>query len=522
MLHYQNNDQEIYNTLYDHNFAPGETRDHEYYGIQMVQWAFSIRERLDTPVTSFVCDGDSTILKGARYARSLYQSKYENPPFVVRCSAHLLNLLCHDIIKALGAKTTVKEAGSLCGYFRRAGEDNCGLPRKMARMTDVRWNSALDLLDSVTANRNHITEYSKKKKLPQSVECIIQDVEFWNGVLKLMSVIRPVCIALDIVQSDSIKFGETIGIIVSIVLAIRHSDLAEIDKFHVIGKCEHRLDSLIKEDQEIGKVGFCLHCTAYFCHPGYRGFGLSTDIECKMISEDGLKMLLARRQREGTKVTESNVSDCVKLMFDFVSLEGEAWTMRFGSSNLIDIDPVMYWGSYITNPFIGLPHKTAHTWELFKSGMLELFGMWVTTASLERAFSIGKQLSPPQKSRLSVSTTASQLLIKTHYKLYREPRERCRSSRRIPIEFDNPGSLSNIFEELDLEEVEEVMNEGLDERTLRRELRSLKLWNIESCPKKKFPSKLNALIPQYLSQENTPFTDLSNDEGSDPADLSHY
>ena len=70
---------------------------------------------------------------------------------------------------SLGAKTTVKEAASLCGYFRRAGEDNCGLPRKMARMTDVRWNSALDLLDSVTANRYHITEYSKKKKLPQSV-----------------------------------------------------------------------------------------------------------------------------------------------------------------------------------------------------------------------------------------------------------------------------------------------------------------------------------------------------------------
>ena len=194
----------------------------------------------------------------------------------------------------------------------------------MARMTDVRWNSALDLLDSVTANRYHITEYSKKKKLPQSVECILQDVEFWNGALKLMSVIRPVCIALDIVQSDSIKFGETIGVIVSIVLAIRNSDLAEIDKFRVIGKCEHRLDILIKEDQEIGKVSFCLHWTANFCHPGYRGFGLSTNIECRIISEDGLKMLLARRQRDETKVTESNVRDCVKLMFDFVSLEGDS------------------------------------------------------------------------------------------------------------------------------------------------------------------------------------------------------
>ena len=32
--------------------------------------------------------------------------------------------------------------------------------------------------------------------------------------------------------------------------------------------------------------------------------------------------------------------------------------------------------------------------------MIELFVMWVTTASLERAFSMGKQLAPPHKSRL--------------------------------------------------------------------------------------------------------------------------
>ena len=41
---------EIINTLYDHIFAPGEPRDHEYYGIQLLQWAQAISERLKTPV----------------------------------------------------------------------------------------------------------------------------------------------------------------------------------------------------------------------------------------------------------------------------------------------------------------------------------------------------------------------------------------------------------------------------------------------------------------------------------------
>ena len=76
------------------------------------------------------------MLKGARYARSLCISKLkQNPPFIVRCSAHLLNLLCHDIITVLGAKVIIKQAGNLSGFFRRAGEENCGLPKKMATMT---------------------------------------------------------------------------------------------------------------------------------------------------------------------------------------------------------------------------------------------------------------------------------------------------------------------------------------------------------------------------------------------------
>ena len=122
-------------------------------------------------------------------------------------------------------------------------------------------------------------------------------------------------------------------------------------------------------------------------------------------------------------VAACDVTRCIQLMLDFVSLRTDAWRMKFGRSDLIDTDPVHYWTSYITNPFIGLPDKTTHQWILYKSCMMELFGMWVTTASLERAFSMRKQLATPQKSHLKVSTTATQLLIKTHYKIYREKLE---------------------------------------------------------------------------------------------------
>ncbi|KAI6659663.1 hypothetical protein LOD99_14586 [Oopsacas minuta] len=246
---------EIRNTLYDYMFAPGEPRDHEYYGIQLLQWTKAVSERLKTPVVSFICDGDAALLKGARYARSLCNSKLkQGPPFIVRCFAHLLNLLCHDIINVLGAKVIIKHAGNLSGFFRRGGEENCSLPRKIATMTDVRWNSAYELLDSVAANRHYIEESSRRKKLAPLISDIILSTEFWYGVRKLLEVIRPVCIALNIMQTDSIKFGENIGIIVGISLAFGYCSITKMDKFRVISKCETRLDLLMSEDPNLEKL----------------------------------------------------------------------------------------------------------------------------------------------------------------------------------------------------------------------------------------------------------------------------
>ena len=143
---------------------------------------------------------------------------------------------------------------------------------------------------------------------------------------------------------------------------------------------------------------------------------------------------------------------------------------------------------------------------------------FILNARSSRAFSMGKQLSPSQKNRLSVSTIASQLLIKTHCKLYRKIRERCHSSRRIPIEFDNPGSLYEIVEELNMEQEEDVNND-IDQRTLRHEIRNLKLWNVEPSPSRGFPSKLSSLIPEYVKQEPLLITEFTTEESSESADL---
>ena len=44
----------------------------------------------------------------------------------------------HDIMTVLDAKMIIKQASNLIGFVRRAGEENCGLLRKMGTMTDVR------------------------------------------------------------------------------------------------------------------------------------------------------------------------------------------------------------------------------------------------------------------------------------------------------------------------------------------------------------------------------------------------
>ena len=59
-LRFDDEGLEICNTLYDNIYAPGESRDYEYYGIQMLHWVQIVSERLNTPVISFICDGDGT------------------------------------------------------------------------------------------------------------------------------------------------------------------------------------------------------------------------------------------------------------------------------------------------------------------------------------------------------------------------------------------------------------------------------------------------------------------------------
>ena len=148
--------------------------------------------------------------------------------------------------------------------------------------------------------------------------------------------------------------------------------------------------------------------------------------------------------------------------------------------------------------------------------LLNHVGVIWYVASLERAFSMGKQLAPPHKSRLKVSTTASHLLIKTHYMLYREKREKCPSSKKIPVEFDAPCSLSEILEEL---EESIATNEDIDKRTLRHDIRKLKLCNIE-WNSLDFPSKLAKLVPQQCV--NVLREQLVSSESSESADLTHF
>lgn len=137
----------------------------------------------------------------------------------------------------------------------------------MASMTDFRWNLAIELLESVIINSYFFEEYSRKKNLPSLISNTIVNIEFWQGVLRLIEHIKPICIALDIVQSDSIRFGESIGVIVAISFANHHALIQVVEKFLVITKCEAQFISLIREDQKSGKIGFCLHATAYLCHP---------------------------------------------------------------------------------------------------------------------------------------------------------------------------------------------------------------------------------------------------------------
>ncbi|KAI6653881.1 hypothetical protein LOD99_3057 [Oopsacas minuta] len=99
--------------------------------------------------------------------------------------------------------------------------------------------------------------------------------------------------------------------------------------------------------------------------------------------------------------------------------------------------------------------------------------MWATTASLERAFRMGKQLIPPHKSSLKLSTIVSHLLIKIHFMIYREKRERCYFSKRIPINLRTNQMIvhSRFLDESAVEGTVITEEFAMGVRSLRHELR---------------------------------------------------
>ena len=89
------------------------------------------------------------------------------------------------------------------------------------------------------------------------------------------------------------------------------------------------------------------------------------------------------------------------------------------------------------------------------------------------------------------------------------------SSKRIPNEFDATSTLNEILEELDVEESNST-DEEINERTLRHEVRGLKLRNIE-VNSTRFLSKLCRLIPT-----SSVLHEYFSSESSDSADLNHF
>nr|XP_022906372.1 uncharacterized protein LOC111418143 [Onthophagus taurus] len=209
----------------------------------------------------------------------LLQEKY---PHIVPlgCLAHLLHLLCGDIVNSSSIKTkiadviqvtkTIKNSHVLKATFDQIGrEKDVTVALKLPALT--RWGSYLDCLKSVVTNKSVIQTLAVTEGVIITLEIKkkILDDNFWNHIQNMMSLLEPIINLLIKVQSNEPQIH-----IVYRELTKLESTLMDI--INVINFEEFEKDNIIKKlvDRKKFALGD-IHFAADLLNPSTQGCDLN-------------------------------------------------------------------------------------------------------------------------------------------------------------------------------------------------------------------------------------------------------
>lgn len=240
-----------------------DTSGHSHTAEYMKQVASSAIKHCEE---QFKCNIGSIVTDNAANMRKMREELKKDHKDIIAhgCSAHLMNLLAHDI-EIKGVKEHVTQ---IVKYFR-----NTHLPaawykaeggKRLVLPQDVRWNTLADCLQCYLDNWSIILKVCEENRdsIDTNVASKVQNIGIKRQAEDYLRLLKPISIALDIVQSDSCFLSDAVSVWKKLEKDFEEGgvSLSIMKKFHE--RCKQALTPA--------------HYLAYILDPRTAGKGLST------------------------------------------------------------------------------------------------------------------------------------------------------------------------------------------------------------------------------------------------------
>ncbi|CAG4946713.1 unnamed protein product [Parnassius apollo] len=193
------------------------------------------------------------------------------------CCAHVLNLLCQDIIKVQEITLFIMQVITIIKYFKKS-QRLTSLLRKFSQGQDstqtlklpcvTRWGSHITSLKSLKANRSalQILAVREDVEIARDIKDLILSDDFWTKTGECISILEPVTESIFYLESDQNRIYRTYITFKDIQAKIRFtltdiSTLSEESKQQILTSVSSRCNMAIRP----------IHLAAYMLDPTTQG-----------------------------------------------------------------------------------------------------------------------------------------------------------------------------------------------------------------------------------------------------------
>eukprot|EP01112_Ceratiomyxa_fruticulosa_P011962 TRINITY_DN3296_c0_g2_i4.p1 TRINITY_DN3296_c0_g2~~TRINITY_DN3296_c0_g2_i4.p1 ORF type:complete len:636 (-),score=107.02 TRINITY_DN3296_c0_g2_i4:289-2196(-) len=247
---------------------------HHETAANIVEWVVDMWEECKIPaekivsLTTDTCTVMKSVWKTLR-AIPKYHHVLGEP-----CLAHVLQLAVCDLLGTDAFKTTIAELTTLASYFsgahlqlaefRRIQKEVYGKHKVIINPGATCWGTHYGLIESIIRTRLALVRFAQNREFSKSkndkvkeLDAILLNREWWNKLLELREVLRPITWTLKRFDSDDLSVGEVRELWVRLELKLKRA--IELGALKAVRVLQERWEYLGKQAQYLYEFAYLLN-----------------------------------------------------------------------------------------------------------------------------------------------------------------------------------------------------------------------------------------------------------------------